>query len=154
MSRSGAFASQADITWPSFNKATAGVVTNQSLVSANRPRTQGEFLLTWPWPYGGTSMRAIRRKSSFPAKSRDISWYFGIAIWQSWQSWWWSKTSQVPFSSCFPISTYSRIGSFLPTQVSGSSTSYEEVIFAGSLNANIGVVTARMSKARQVVIVN
>lgn len=37
VSKSGAFSSQAEITFPSVNKATAGVVTNHSFVSARRP---------------------------------------------------------------------------------------------------------------------
>ena len=37
-------------------------------------------------PYGGTSIRAMRRKSSLPARSRAICSYCGIAFWQSGQS--------------------------------------------------------------------
>ena len=54
--------------------------------------------------------------------------------------------SQLPFSSFWPMSICSRMGSFLPIQVCGSRTSYEAVIFWGSLKANIGVVMARAAR--------
>ena len=52
------------------------------------------------------------------------------------------------------MSICSIIGSFLPTQVSGSSTSYEEVTIAGSLKANIGVVTPRTVKPMATAVTN
>ena len=86
VSKSDAFSSQAEVTLPSVSKATAGVVTNHSFVSASWPRVQGEFSLTGAWPYGGTAMRAICRKSSLPSRSRAICSYMGIAQTQSGQS--------------------------------------------------------------------
>ncbi len=86
MFKSGAFSSQADLTLPSVSNATAGVVTNHSFVSASRPRVQGEFSLTGAWPYGGTAIRAIFRKSSLSFRSRAIFSYIGIAQEQPGQS--------------------------------------------------------------------
>lgn len=57
VSKSGASSSQADVTCPSLNRATAGVVTNHSLVSANRPSVQGAI-----FAYRSSAVRRDRYK--------------------------------------------------------------------------------------------